>query len=366
MDDQEKKKGEDNVRIVDDGLKEVIRLDSPKRVKLEKKGEVAAEKIEAKHRNEIEVVPEEEVRVFDPEEGWKEEGETGEVKVVPMGWFYLLGAGLLGVFCWVCVQNVSSSTAAEDRIPVFGASSENGEGELLGKAAEAQATQDAEAHFVNTERVVAGFLKAATIDERLKFVRHPARVKPFMESYYARNDFKPIFFKQISTYQIFPLENRPFLALTVKDMDGEAYPILLEDGDDGVLVDWESFVCFQPVELADYIDARSTAPTVLRAYVTPDYYHSGDFESRDEYASYRLSFRGSELRLNGYVKRGAELDQRFRKLFSDGPTQMVKPLIVTVRFLEGGKSPRSVLIEDLNSTLWSFATDPAEVASSEK
>jgi hypothetical protein len=38
----------------------------------------------------------------------------------------------------------------------------------------------------------------------------------------------------------------------------------------------------------------------------------------------------------------------------------MKPLILRLRFPEGGKGPRSVLIEDVISDRWAYTKDPGE------
>ncbi|MFT6179553.1 MAG: hypothetical protein ACI9NQ_000092 [Paracoccaceae bacterium] len=360
MADQEKKKGVDEIRVLEDIPDEVVRLDAPKVAPREKMGKMATRDVAVNYKDERD--EEKEVRPFDPEGEWLDELAEQESKTVPMGWFVLLGVGLLGLVGWAGFQNFFSSSDEKDEVQKMSQEWVEGD-EPLGKIAEIEAQQAAEKHFNETEKVIRSFLEAKTVAERLKYVRHAERVKPLMVDFYSRNALVPILYKQIKEYRIFPLGNLPFLALKVEDQNKKDHAILLEDGLEGLLVDWESFVCFQPVSLEDYARDRPTDSFSLRAYVSRDYFHSYEFANKEEFSSYRMRFRNSEVALNGYVKRGSELDQKFRKLFPNEAAHVQKPLILKVRFLKEGKALRSVLIEDLESTVWAFPRNPADVAS---
>ncbi len=366
MKDKEKGTGERSIRVVDDLPEEVVRLEGDsKRTRFKKSEGVSVELIEAKNLESGEGVKE--LLPFDPEKEWQEGEASEEQQAAPVGWFFLLGIVLLVVVGWAGSQAFRSSGSPFQKkaseLTVDDTSSDEGP---LGKLAEAEANVDAEVHFKATEDVLRNFLGAETVIERAKYVRHPKRVLPLMEDYYSRNEFRTFDFREITSYLSFPLEKLPFLTVEVRDDDGDARALLLEDGADGILVDWESYVCFQPVLLEEYVRERSTEPVTLRAYVTEDYFYSYEFDSQEEYASYRFRFQNSELLMNGYVKSGTELGQRFKKLFTEGGKKQWRPLIVKVRFLEGGQAKNSVLIEDLISTIWAFPRDPAEVASFEK
>jgi hypothetical protein len=359
MGDQDYEKKKDQIRVVEDlevSSEDVIRLDEPKRGALEKKGRISSAALlspptEENGKNEKPANP------FDPEGEWIEELETKEQKVVPMGWFVLLGVIMLGILGWVVIQSITSPDEEKKSVGI------SADGGPLGKVAEIEAQKVAEAHYRETENVLKGFLEAETLEGKLKYVRHAARVRPLMKEYYERNQLKPIQFKQILEYRMFPLENYPFLALKVELENGVEEAVLVEDSGAGQLVDWESFVCYQEISIDDYVARRPTRSVTIRAYVTEDYFHSYDFESVEKYASYKLKFRHSEVIMNAYVERGTELEQKFLKMFPKGSKKRIEPLILKVHFLEGGRSSRSVLIEDLVSRKWAYPENPAGIAS---
>ncbi len=371
-----------SLRVVEDERPEkVLRLENgadekgqaeSSEIQRERKRGISAEKIEARRlamtRGEEDGGDGEAGSLqLDPEEAWKEEAEADSGKQVPMGWFFLLGLLLLGVVLWTGVQVFSAAKApAKTAVPALPEGENDEAGEPLPAEDKLTSDEDAELHFIEIERVLKGFMEAETIEERAKYVRHPERVLPLMRDFYSRNEFQSRVYRGIRAYQNVPLDGLPFIAIEVKDSVGNFHPLLIEDGEEGVLIDWESHECFQPVSIEDYVRDRPTDPVSLRVYVSDDYFHSYEFQDKTEYASYRLKFRGSDAVLNGYVKRGTELDQKFRKLYPESHKGQWRPLILKVRFLEGGEARNSVLIEELQSQVWAYLRNPAEVASSEK
>ena len=98
----------------------------------------------------------------------------------------------------------------------------------------------------------------------------------------------------------------------------------------------------------------------------PDFFYTYEFSNENDYTCYKLTFRNSEVGLNGYVKRGSELEKKFQSIYPMPKKGQMKSLILKVRFLKDGRAKTSVLIEDLVSTMWAFPSDPEEVASSEE
>lgn len=364
MADKGKDKPEAEIRVVEDNPDEVVRLDAPEPKPIEKigkKGKISAEAIVVQSKEEDERAEKE--ILFDPEKEWHEGLEEKESTTVPMGWFVLLGLGLVGVVVWAALQSLTADHGDDVEIV-------SPEGlftdKPLGKLAEIEAQREAEKHFQDMEAVVGGFLAADTIEGKAKYVRHRERVLPLMKQFYKDHPLVVTEFSRTKEYRITSLDYRPFLALKAEDVEGEHYPILLEDTKEGILVDWESFVCYQPIPPEKYIREKPLEPVSMRIYATPDHFYAYEFADESEYACYKLSFRNSEEWLYGFVKRGGVLDQKFRVTFPESIKKVHQPLILKLRFLEGSRAPRSVLIEELESKLWAFAENPAEVASSEK
>jgi len=363
MADESIEKREDEIRIIEEPVEEVVRLDVSKIDPLEKKGKIASDVLTS--RGEGAPQDSAEKGVFDPETDWLEdEEETGKL-AVPVGWFVLLGAGLLGILVWVIFQTRSNRDDTGDLEAGLQGIGESGS---TGTKAAARGVKlaEAEKHFAEMERVITNFLAAKTVEEKVKFVRHPERILPLMKGYYERHQLEPLTFKETSEYHIASLEQRPFMALKVEVEEGEGVAVLVEDLPDGMLVDWESYVCYEPITPEKYVEEKPTKPYSFRVYAQKDYFHAYEFSDESKFECYRLTFRDSETILYGYVQRGEVTDQKFREIFPDGQVKMKIPMILKVRFLEGGKATRSVLIEDLESKLWAFANNPDEVTPSDE
>jgi len=349
----EEKDSEDEIRVVDE--EEVIRLDAPENKGLEKSGKTIFEDAGPSG------IPEEEssgrspmgreVLTSGPLEDFAAEKEQAQV---PMGWFYLLGMGLVGVLVWMGIQIASKDFGGGPGTEVVTGSG-NGPGGDQGEE-----RMNAEEYLRKMEAVVTAFLAADTVEERLKYVRHPKRVLPLMKDFYQSRPLKTYKFQKISRYMGTAIGLKPFIVLSVAAGENESLPILLEDSSEGVLVDWESFVCYLPILPAKYLEERPTDPVSLRVYAAPSNFYVYEFSSERDYRCFRLTFRKSDTTFYGYAKRGSEVAQKFHDVFKSSKSKEAKPLILKVRFLEDGKADRGVLIEDLESTLWAYGENPDE------
>lgn len=345
MADSGDQKSEATLRVVGDS-QEVVRLESSP--------EKGSEKLEK--RGIMPVQPKEVAQVRPRDAGGFDsgpldvEGPEGDGRAIPMGWFYLLGLGMLGVVVWMGLQIFSGSGEPA------GLSPKNRGTELNEQEARARAA----AHFTQMEEVVSAFLAADTIEERLKYARHPERVRPLMEEYYRDREVKIYTFEQVANYLSASLSKHPFIALSVKTKEDESLPVLVEDREEGLLVDWESFVCYNPLSPEEFLEARPTAPVEMRVYVSFDHFYAYEFAEESEFICFRLEFRDFESPLFGYVRRGTTVEQKFREVFGPQGGNLRKPLILSLRFPEGGKGKRSVIIDDIESTLWAYPVNPAE------
>jgi hypothetical protein len=370
MGEGSKQNRKDQIRVVDEVPSEVIRLDVERARPLKKKGVISevvmASEVESTlPENSSEEVPVAENLSDSERESLEFEKEANEDSV-PMGWFVLLAVGLFSVLGWVIVQTGMGD--GSDLIDVKAANQALG-GDLdrpRGLRAGENERQAAEDHFKKMEKVVTEFLSADSPEEMVKWVRHPDRVAPLMDSYYARNQIDPLAFKNTKKYHSIALENKPFIALEVGvEKREEGIPILIEDQQDGMLVDWESYVCYLPMSPEQLAESRPTDLMSLRVYVQRDNFHTYEFSDESEYDCFRLTFRESDTLLYGFVKKGTVLEQEFLKFSPLETDEYRKAAIIKARFLEGSKATRSMLIEGLESTKWAFPHNPREIAAKE-
>jgi len=347
----------DEIRVVGDTentVEEVVRLDVPKRAPIERKEAASEDRAMPQMMGDAREVEEAKAEAMDPENAWLEEAEKKEVKAMPFGWFVLLGVVIAGVIFWATVQNALSPDPGE----AGGGSltSTDGAPNLpLGKMEELDEIEQAKAHYDATVIVVTKFFAAETVEERAKYVRDVDRVLPLMTDFYQRKPLETFQFKETLEYHVISLENFAFIALNVDLEGGETKPLLIEDSPEGLKIDWESFVCYQPMEVEQFAMERIVAPVELRAYVQKDQFYAYDFADESKFSCYKLTFRGTDADLFGYVERGTKLEEEFRKLFpANAPSSLKHPLILSVSFLPGSRAPRSVKINDLLSKLWTY------------
>lgn len=362
--DNDRENAFDGIRVVEDSEEEeVVRLDVPE-VGTLGMGEPSKEEMAMPNmmgETDLGEVPE----IIGPESEWLVTAEAKEVTNVPMGWFVLLFAVLGGVLIWVFSQKIGDVEGTVEAGPLPDSIIDQETYDQLGQSVfrynEAKLMEDAARDYDEMETILRGFLSAKTVEERLKYVRHPDRVKPLMLDHYRRFPIQSYRYKEVSEYTTIPLKKRPFVALSVRIAEGKNFPILLEDVEKGYLVDWESFVSYQPIAFEDYLKKRPTIPIDLRVYGSFDDFYAYEFLEEDGYLCVRMTAKHTDQVIFGYVKEGTTSASEMKKHLEAPPGRSkTQPFILRVRFLPESKAPRSVVIDKIVSTFWAYPTNPDE------
>lgn len=200
------------------------------------------------------------------------------------------------------------------------------------------------------------YTSAETVEEKLAFSRQPERVEPLMRKYYQENELTPLYGARLVSQYAIPLKDRSFVVLTTSFEDGPNKIYLAEvENDLSVRIDWESDVCYQPVNIRDYIAERPTAPVTLRVFAVPDNFYVFEFADSEKYQCLKLTFRDNPEILYGYVDRYSSTSRRMARHF-EAVAQRTgikpEPLLLTVRFLEGGRAEQGVFIEEFLAPRW--------------
>ena len=362
--DNDRENAFDGIRVVEDSEEEeVVRLDVPE-VGTLGMGEPSKEEMAMPNmmgETDLGEVPE----IIGPESEWLVTAEAKEVTNVPMGWFVLLFAVLGGVLIWVFSQKIGDVEGTVEAGPLPDSIIDQETYDQLGQSVfrynEAKLMEDAARDYDEMETILRGFLSAKTVEERLKYVRHPDRVKPLMLDHHRRFPIQSYRYKEVSEYTTIPLKKRPFVALSVRIAEGKNFPILLEDVEKGYLVDWESFVSYQPIAFEDYLKKRPTIPIDLRVYGSFDDFYAYEFLEEDGYLCVRMTAKHTDQVIFGYVKEGTTTASEMKKHLEAPPGRSkTQPFILRVRFLPESKAPRSVVIDKIVSTFWAYPTNPDE------
>jgi hypothetical protein len=301
------------------------------------------------HEPGIEVLIDQELMTTDVSEAnWGEEEQSK--RPLPWGWFALVGMVLLSAVLW-SLSNVNEANFQIDTIKV---STET----LINEADEAD--REALLTVETVERAISRFGKASSIEEMLPLVRHAERVAPLMEDHYARNRFQGLGNPEIRALQpiTFGFKGN-FWMTSIKTADGSIKNMLLEETDPGeVLIDWETFVCHQPMPWDEYAAKRPAGTTLdFRVHANPDTFFSHEFSDSKQWSCYKLTALDSEETLFGYAPVGSETAAILQNHFQRNGTNPTA-MILRLRLPEGMTSRRGVVIEKVMSTRWLYVEQP--------
>ena len=281
--------------------------------------------------------------VVNSEEQWG--GAT--LRVPPIGWFVLVGLVLLSLSVWVVMVLWKAQPELETIVR---------EKQDLGRerSKELVAVKNTLAAM---ERAVQGYLAATTVDEMLTHVRHAARVRPLMEKYYQTRKITPVEFERFDRTLSLGLESMSFMTAEVILRDGGKRALVIEQiGPEEFVVDWESEVCYQPIEWKTYLEEKVTTPMDMRVYIIPDNFYAYEFRNEKKFDCYRLVAKGHDDHLFGFVRKGSEVASKLNRytqingLMDQGA--VAQPLMLKIRFPADSVSKKCVWIDEMIAPRW--------------
>lgn len=205
------------------------------------------------------------------------------------------------------------------------------------------------------------FVAADSVEDLLPLVRDRERVEPLIRDYYAEKPVESGKFEKVSARIPVEVNRRIFWLLSYRTMDSsEPKQILVEQSEQGVVMDWESHVAYQPKDPSEFVSKRWETPVPFRVYVENSgerAFYGYEFSDYKEYRGYKIMFRDRERYLWGYVKVGSELDKKMQSLFKSGRNlspgnRNQAPAMLELRYPEDSMSERCVHIEALLSDSW--------------
>jgi hypothetical protein len=291
---------------------------------------------------------EREVQVM--EEPWDTKAATGQT--FAWGWVALLACVFAAAILW----SLTTLNKADE------------ENTLLVKATQSIVEQekqeeiDAETQVSTIEGVVRDFFDSRSVEEMLRHVRHPERVRPLMEGYYAESAIKPVHFKSFLSLEPLTIDYSASYWAVFCELEGavQSQLILESVSVNEAKVDWETFVCYQPMDWNEFAKKRPEGYTGdFRVYVKKDQFHSHEFSDSSTFDCYRLTaLRGDEV-LFGYVPRGQGLGLRLDELTA-GKESLRLPMLLRLYVPKDIKSPQGVVIREILSPRWFFTDNPKE------
>ena len=301
------------------------------------------------HQPGIEVlIDAEDATATEPEEGW------GQAVLrrgpVPWGWFALVGLLLAGAVIW------SLSHVQQAELLVEG---EHRQAEDVAK--ESAASDLALQRMIeDMERLVKAFCQAGSLEAMLPMVRHPKRVRPLMERFYAQTPLQALGFKQVKYFQGAMIGGASdFWVFSVVLGDGRSRDIVLEQDASGKIgVDWETVVTYQPMNWDEYARQRPQGTAMdFRVFVEADHFFTHEFADSKRWSSFRLTAFGGDETLFGYASQGGAVEAALLALIQQNENHPVE-VILRLALPSGTQSRRGVIIEKVMSTRWIYVDPP--------
>ncbi|WP_367872057.1 hypothetical protein [Luteolibacter sp. Populi] len=279
-------------------------------------------------------------------------GEGTRVAGIPHGWFLLIAVLVVGAGVW------SIRTMRQGEVKAEHAH------EVAREMEEEDEHDDAVARRLvdSVESVVKRFLAADSIDEILPLIRDPERVKPLIEQAWKLKPPVPVKFQNMPLFRPETLDGKPFWVVQAEVAGGPLQSLLLEQtGPTEAKVDWETFVCYQPVPWDRYVTERPSGQAMeFRVWAMRDVHFVHEFSDSGHWRCFRLTTRDSGEVLFGYAPAGSEV-AKMLEVYCDGAPSHVATVILSLRVPEHGTSPRGVVIEKMVEPRWvRVGAKPAE------
>ncbi|TAG09444.1 MAG: hypothetical protein EAZ42_06880 [Verrucomicrobia bacterium] len=285
-------------------------------------------------------------------------GEAKSERKIPWGWFALIvivvGAGVL----WSLTQVQKAQEQVQTSVKKTQAL----------KASDQVEELDATRVIEEIEHLIKSYYGAESPAELLSFVRHPDRVKPLMDHYYAHFPYVKADINFTDLLQPITLGNRANFWLTVViSKDQTKRTTLLEIMPDGrAKMDWETAVNYQPMPWDEFVENRLRDVSLdFRIDATQDNLYTHEFVNQDEWICFQLSAYESVLVAYGYAKKDSEIAKQMLAIISKNDNQSTS-MMLRLRIPKDLKSRQGMLIEKVVNDRWIFVDPPKEEQNSEK
>ncbi len=283
-----------------------------------------------------------------PEEKWG--GETLHRNPVPWGWFVLIGLAIVGAVVWSLTrvekaQDQAKQIRVETRSTLVDEENEEREAAQL---------------IDRMEKTMRTYFTTTSVDSMARLVRHAERVTPLMRHYYGTRPIPANPLKSIKILQPLTLEDRGnFWMASVVLTNSKPQSLIIEiDHEGNPKIDWETFVCYQPMRWDDFVSKRPAGTSLdFRVYVERDNFYSHEFSDSNQWVSFRLTALDSEETIFGYIRAdNPEAADLVNLLAQNGGRKTT--LVLRLSIPEGLQSRRGVVIEKLLSPRWLYLDSP--------
>lgn len=193
-----------------------------------------------------------------------------------------------------------------------------------------------------------GFTRAATVEERLKWVRDPERVEPLARAFFSTG---PGARETVS-------ELVPMVAVQRGDLHYERYRADLVGGrnrlvcvvltDKGGKVDFESYARHGSVPWDDLLSGRVAAADEVRLFVSRGEYYNFGFSDDGQWSNFVARTPDLDVDLQVYALRGSPEETTLNQLTANGPA----PVTLAVRSVDQSHKRNQLEVTRVLAPAW--------------
>lgn len=199
--------------------------------------------------------------------------------------------------------------------------------------------------------VMDAFLQADSVETKLANIRNPARVAALLRDYYATHD---LVIDGIESLILLARQRRHgmeyFVAKVLTTRGREEHFILFRDSSGTFMVDWETFVGYNPVSWNDLMTKHPAQPLLLRAYARKGQYYNYAFQDHRRYHCVELEEPNGDAVLFGYVSPDTENGMALIRGVTEASRDI--PIMVEVSYPETPASGNQVSITRVLRFSW--------------
>lgn len=197
------------------------------------------------------------------------------------------------------------------------------------------------------EPLTRGFLEADTVAKLLPFVRDAGRVGEKIRAWYPDGKVPAPGMSAFNTSNALAYRGR-LISLSVRTNDFEEKQIAFIRGQDGLKIDWESYVAWSEMPWQRFISEKPERPVLFRVTLKMLEYYNFGFGDERKWQSYELRSPDREHVLYGYVRQDSPLNDKLRPL--DGKSSRM--VTVKLKYIPGEEKRNQVVIDGLISDGW--------------
>ncbi len=191
--------------------------------------------------------------------------------------------------------------------------------------------------------------------DRSVYVLDSTRVIKLMEDFYeVQHGVDPVVGAAMDQGR-YRIDGHEVVLLTFRSSrPGDRLEIALRRDDTGkLLLDWESYVGYSEKSFAQIKKARSTEPTLIRAFAKIDDYYNYEFSDAEKYLSVRLTSQDSEDSVHAYCERSSELGKWLTEHLGATPElSMTKGYTLWAAYPRDSQSERCLQLIQVAASRW--------------